>query len=190
MTKERLVTPVGEAKWAHLSTPKTPYDKNKSPQYMIDVIFDTKDPQWKVWASALQAELKALPEQIDKKTGETLKKQVTIKRELDEEDNPTGRHYVTFKTGEKFKPPVVDKYGDPLNKLVGNGSKVRVAYVKNVFTGLGGGINLYLNGVQVVELVEYESKSASNLGFPTEPKANDDWEPAGPIPDDSPDLPF
>ena len=52
--------------------------------------------------------------------------------------------------------------------LIGNGSKVRVAYTENVYEPFGGGINLYLNAVQVIELVEYQNKSAQAYGFDVE----------------------
>lgn len=37
----------------------------------------------------------------------------------------------------------------------GKGSVVRVAFVRNEYPGFGGGVNLYLNGVQIIELVAF-----------------------------------
>lgn len=170
--KQRFTTPVGEAKWAWLTTPKAPFkgDATKGAKYMIDVIFDVNDPKWKEWASGLKAAINALPVQVDKATGTAKAKQMPIKRELDENDQPTGRFYVTFKTGEQFRPQVFDRYGQPLaeNALVGNGSKVRISYVTGEYKEFGGGIALYLNAVQVVELVEYKSHDARSYGFEVE----------------------
>jgi hypothetical protein len=164
---KRLLTPVGFAKWAHVHTPKEAFrDKDGrakgEPKYQIDVCFTADDPAWKQWASELSAAVKALPVQIDKNTGQPLPHQAAIKRELDIEDNPTGRYYVTFKTGEKFKPGVFDKFGVPIpeNILIGNESKVRVAYTTMEYAAFGGGIALYLNAVQVLELVEYKAQTA------------------------------
>ncbi len=179
----RLLTPVGFAKWAHLHTPKAPFTekdgKSKGePKYMIDVCFSADDPEWKEWASALKAAIVALPAQMDKHTGSPIAKQMPIKRELDIDDQPTGRFYVTFKTGEKFKPPVFDRFGIaiPETILIGNESKVRVAYSPAEYTAFGGGIALYLNAVQVVELVEYRASTADAYGFvvetPTSAEAN------------------
>lgn len=169
---KRELTPVGEAKWAHLHTPKAPFTDESGrpkgdPKYQIDVCFSKDDPAWATWASDVMAKLKELPVQVDKKTGEEMKKQTPIKRELDADDNPTGRFYVTFKTSDKFKPGVFDRHGKviPEDVLIGNGSKVRVAYLGNVYSAFGGGVNFYLNAVQVLDLVEYQSQSAAGYGF-------------------------
>ena len=180
--KERKVTPIGEAKWAHIHNPKAAFVENGvpkgAPKYQIDVVFSQDNPEWSAWAKAVMETLRSIPEAIDKKTGQTLQKQTPIKRELDENDQPTGRFYVSFKTGETFKPGVFDISGQPIpeNVLIGNGSKVRVSYVENVYPAFGGGINFYLNAVQVVELVEYKSQSAASYGFPVEAKPVDGTE--------------
>lgn len=172
---KRLLTPVGFAKWAHVHTPKAPFQEKDGkpkgdPKYMIDVCFSADDPEWKVWAGNLKAEIMALPVQTDKHTGAPIAKQMPIKRELDIDDKPTGRYYITFKTGEKFKPPVFDRYGIaiPDTVLVGNESNVRVSYTPAEYTAFGGGIALYLNAVQVIELVEYRASTADAYGFEIE----------------------
>lgn len=169
--KERKVTPVGEAKWAHLHTPKAPFKDDRGndkgePKFQIDVIFSQDDPLWKAWALEIQAQIKNIPDQVNK-AGEKLNKQSPFKRELDENDQPTGRWYVTFKTGAKFKPGVFDVYGNPIpeNVLIGNGSKVIVAYTPFEYLTFGGGVTFYLNAVQVIELVEYKSSTAATYGF-------------------------
>lgn len=168
----RLLTPIGQAKWCHVHTPKAAFQekdgKSKGePKYMVDVCFSADDTEWKKWASDLSAQIKALPNVIDKHTGESLKKQMPIKRELDIDDKPTGRFYVTFKTGEKFKPPVFDKFGVaiPDTIMIGNDSKVRVSYTPVPYDAFGGGIALYLNALQVVDLVEYRAHTADAYGF-------------------------
>lgn len=173
--EKRQVTPTGEAKWAHLHTPKAAFMDEQGhakgdPKFQIDVYFSKDDPAWAVWATDLMSKVKAIPDQVDKRSGEVLKKQSPIKRELDEADQPTGRFYVTFKTSDKFKPGVFDRYGNPLaaDVLVGNGSKVCVSYSPNTYLAFGGGINFYLNAVQVIELVEYKNQSAEAYGFAVE----------------------
>jgi hypothetical protein len=168
----RLLTPVGFAKWAHVHTPKAAFQEKDGkakgePKYMIDVCFSADDPAWKEWASNLKAMIVALPQLVDKHTGSPIPKQMPIKRELDIDDKPTGRFYVTFKTGEKFKPPVFDKFGYaiPETVLVGNESKVRVSYTPVPYEAFGGGVALYLNAVQVVELVEFGNNTADSYGF-------------------------
>lgn len=155
--RERKVTPIGLAKWAHLHKPKSPYKDKGEPKYQIDIVFDPKDLAWNAWA-------KELTESV-KKAGE----QSPIKKELDDNDEPTGKYYVTFKTSDKFKPNVFDKHGQPLTDAkIGNGSKVRISYMENEYKAFGGGINLYLNAVQVIELVEFQSYSAASYGFDVE----------------------
>ena len=168
----RKTTPIGEAKWAHLNAPNAPFkDANGNikgdPKYCIDVVFDPKDPLWNAWAKHISDTIKAMPEQTDKKTGEVMRKQSPLKRELDADDNPTGRYYASFKTSDKYKPQVFDKYNKPFDpeKMIGNGSKVRVSYVENEFPAFGGGMNFYLNAVQVLEVVEYKSQNAEAYGF-------------------------
>jgi hypothetical protein len=173
--KKRLLTPVGFAKWAHLHAPKEPFkDKNGrvqgDPKYMIDVCFSPDDPAWKLWAGELKAAIKALPVQMDKVTKQPIPKQIPIKPEIGGDDQPTGRYFVTFKTGEQFKPGVFDRYGNVMeNPKLGNESKIRVAYVTTEYDAFGGGIALYLNAVQVLELVEFQSQSATAYGFDVEP---------------------
>jgi len=169
---QRELTPVGEAKWAHLQTPKVAFTDERGhtkgdPKYQVDVYFAKDDPAWSTWATKVMAKMRGLPDQIDKRSGESMKKQTPIKRELDEAEQQTGRFYVTFKTSDRFKPGVFDKYGAvlPENVLIGNGSKVRVSYLENVYEAFGGGINFYLNAVQVLELVEFQSQTAESYGF-------------------------
>lgn len=157
--KPRFVTPIGEAKWAWLHKPKAGFagDPNKDPKFMIDLVFDPKEPAWAKWGVDLRQMSNGL--------------KLPIKKEMDDHEQPTGRLFVTFKTGEKYPPGVFDKYNQPIPEsvLVGNGSKVRVAYTVNQYDGFGGGINLYLSGVQVVDLVEYKGRGAEGYGFTAEP---------------------
>jgi len=175
--KQRFTTPIGEAKWAHVHKPKAPFAgaEDKGMKYMIDIVFDPKDPAWAKWGADLRAMSQGL--------------KLPIKKEVDENDVPTGRLFVTFKTGEKYPPGVFDKYGKtiPDSVMIGNGSKARVAYTVNAYDGFGGGINLYLSAVQIVELVEYKGRTADAYGFEVEPA------PAGAPPSSAasePDLPF
>jgi len=193
---ERLITPIGEAKWAHVHKPKAGYKDEQTgrqgpDKYQIDVYFDpTKEPEWKKWMDDLMKEFAAIPQQKDK-DGDPIKKQKPLKREVDESDKPTGRLFATFKTGAEYRPGVFDKYKQviPETVLIGNGSKVRVNYSPSTFEGFGGGINFYLNAVQVMELVEFQSKNADASGFSGEPAPTDEQAAASkPVEDDN--IPF
>lgn len=186
--KERKITPVGEAKWAHVHTPKAAFvdehgQTKGQPKYQIDVYFDSGDPEWEIWAKDIMDKIRAMPDHVDKGTGEKKPKQIPIKNELDENDKKTGRYYVTFKTSDKFKPGVFDLYGHiiPETTLIGNGSRVRVSYTENQYHTFGGGINFYFNAVQVLDLVEYQPQDATAYGFPVE-NAPEGMLPEGDIP--------
>lgn len=161
--KQQITTPIGEAMWAHVYKPRAFQSGGKdqgAPKYSIEVYFDPNDPKWKEWCVQVR--------NVGKGT-------IPIKWEENEQEQRTGRLYASFKTGEKFKPSLFDRYGKPLpdGVMIGNGSKVRVNYSPNAYDGFGGGVNLYLNAVQVLDLVEYKSRDAKGFGFEAEP------EPAG-----------
>ncbi len=163
---ERKVSPIGEAKWAHVHRPKAPFEGTGDPKYMIDVIFE-KGGEWDPLCKKIM--------EVSRAKGYANK---PIKPEKDDMDQPTGRFFITFKTAAQFPPRVFDRFGTviPPEVLVGNGSKVRVAYRENEYKGLGGGFNFYLNAVQVIELVEYSGGNATDYGFETEKgTAEPDW---------------
>ena len=172
--KEKIVTPIGFAKWAWLNKPKQFLDdKGKpkgDPKYQIEIYFDPADPDWKALAGGLQKMINDVPVQLDAEK-KPMKKQALFKKEMDANDQHTGRFFITFKTSDKFKPGIFDKYGRKMDEAtaIGNESKVRINYSPSTYTAFGGGVNLYLNAVQVLELVEYQAHSAESFGFQTEP---------------------
>jgi hypothetical protein len=168
--KERFVSPLGIAKWAWLNKPKIQKDdrgrEKGEPKYQIDLCFDPANPDWKEWCTKVRAEIAAIPATIDDNTGLPMPKQMPIKWEYDENDQKTGRLYVTFKTSDKFKPKIFDARNEVMDGvMIGNGSEVRVNYSPNTYKTFGGGVSFYLNAVQVVKLVKYESGNAKSYGF-------------------------
>ena len=120
-----------------------------------------------------------------------------VKKEAATEDDPECYHitpkcYVKTKIGENDRPPVTDENGDDLNpKIVGSGSTCDISvYAK--YKKVGGKMNcpIYLNGVKVIDLVEYipaDSKEASDLfGNPESDQIPEDNSPA----DAGEDFPF
>jgi hypothetical protein len=67
--------------------------------------------------------------------------------------------------GENRKPPLFDAKNKrlPANVVPGGGSKVRLDVTANPYDGFGGGINIYLNAVQVLELKQYGSNGESRF---------------------------
>ncbi len=176
--KERQITPFGEARYPHLSKPrkyKNPQSGKEQgePKYSLQVVFGEKDTEWTKWATDLTAKVRALPVTLSGGPGSpALPKKSPIKRLLDDEQKPTDKFVVSFSTGGQYRPDVVDKYGReiPEGIEVGSGSTVRVGYVENAYQNDSKvwGISLYLNGVQVRDLVEYKGDAAGRHGFSTE----------------------
>jgi hypothetical protein len=126
----------GTAYWASITRPNEKFE----PMWSIDLSVDDKT------ASEFQKE--------GFKVGET-----TI-------DNQTIKNVIKFKrkvskaNGDKNQQPqLVDAEKNPLNKIVGNGSKVKVMYKSYDWNYKGKtGKGLDLQAVQVLDLVEYTPK--------------------------------
>jgi len=179
---ERLNTPVGEARWAHVQKPKPSLDG--TPKYQIDVVFAPTDTQWHVFGKDIGARVKASGGKHNPIRWETQKDDTG-------KDVKTGNLVVTFKTGAQFKPSLFDKYGRALadGTLIGNGSKVRVNFSPVAYEGFGGGITLYLNAVQVLDLVPYAPKTADSYGFAVEdPPPVEDVMSGEPPPEDEEEV--
>ena len=193
--KEKLLTPVGNAKWAHVFKPEEAFSKKEKPKFKIDVCFDEANPDWKPFCANIRAMVDALPASIDEDTGKPAKRKYPMKREMDKDDKPTGRWFIQFKSGEQYPPKVFDKFNQPMDgsKLIGNESKVRISCIAQSYEGFGGGITLYMNAVQVIELVEYKGSTAESYGFTAEAGQPGEKAATDPtvLPKDHPDyLPF
>ncbi len=69
-------------------------------------------------------------------------------------DKESGDYH--FKFSSKYPIEIFDSQGNKTEGVFpGKGSVVRVAFVRNEYPGFGGGVNLYLNGVQIIELVAF-----------------------------------
>ena len=199
-------SPAGIAQYPRLTKPDTKFKA---------------DGEYKLTLILPGAEAQPLIEMIDTAMGESLvqarrdnpSKAKTIKAatdkpykaETDDEGNDTGNYKFNFKmaakitskkTGESWeqKPDLFDAKGKVLvNPNIGGGSKVKVAFeLFPFYTPLvGAGVSLRLRAVQVLDLVEYNSRSAAGYGFGEEEgyEAGDqpDVEPRQDAPDRSAD---
>lgn len=148
MAKVSVILPKGTAEFPKLNEidvyqPTTPSGKPNGPvkrRYITGVKFNDEDHR-KVDAY-LKKQLKAnglpegskLPWKKNKKDG-SLSLQMT--------------------SGEDYPPPFVDAAGNdvPRNKVkIGGGSIIKCDVTINPYEGFGGGINLYINQVQIIEL--------------------------------------
>lgn len=114
-------------------------------------------------------------------------------------DKKTGKLQLQVSSGEKFPPPFVDAKGNevPRSKVkIGGGSIIKVGVTVNGYTGFGGGINLYINFIQIIELkaprkIEVEAEEGFTYGGNADEDGNDsiDLSDEAPSTDDD-DIPF
>ena len=102
---------------------------------------------------------------------EGLKKKVAGIADSVKEDGD-GKQYIQFKRKEYKGPPkIYDKFGNEASdwdKLVGNGSDVKIAYFLSPYYMASTkmvGVSCKFYAIQVIDLVEYEGVTASNTGF-------------------------
>jgi hypothetical protein len=125
-------------------------------------------------------------------------------KEEKKDGKKTGKLHLEATSGEKFPPPFVDAQGNevPRSKVkIGGGSILRLGVTVNPYTGFGGGINLYINFVQIIELkksqraidVEKEQGfvyNASDDDIDDDTDLGDDGAPSAPDTDMDEDIPF
>jgi hypothetical protein len=136
----------GTAYWASLTRPNEKFE----PMWRIDLAVDDNT------AADLAKEGIALGETVI--DGNTIKNVIKFKRK------------VSKANGDKNQPPsLVDGQKQPLDKIVGNGSKVVVMYKSYDWNYKGKtGKGLDLQAVQVKNLVEYTPKEDFDIVTPTE----------------------
>jgi hypothetical protein len=172
--KERFITPVGIAIYPKLNTVDVyqPVDKKGRPsgaekrRYITRLGFENQDDLAKVQAFLKKKAAELLPDVEDPK--------LPIKK-----NKKDGSLSLEATSGEKYRPAIFDAKNNklPASVVIGGGSKLRLDVSINAYDGFGGGINLYLNAVQVLELVEGgQSKSQFEEadGFAYEGKDEDE----------------
>jgi len=176
MAKVQYVTPIGTARFVHLAKPDTKFDADGV--YNCQLILDEEG----------FADFKAaLDKFVDAQTWKN-KKKINLPFEELEED---GQYAIRSKS--LYRVPLFDsknrkifdtRKDDPENyPRIGSGSKLRLAVTFNAYSNKGEGVSLFLNMVQVIDLVEYGGASPfgveddgyegeeSTGGFPTEGEA-------------------
>jgi len=162
--RQMEISPVGEVIWAHLAKPQGPHPKNKSKdaksKYNVEILMPINDPKIKAWGASVKA---ILPDS-----------HYPLKIDMgDKNRKATGDLRVKFSS--EFAPRIVDaKRNDlPPGRFPAAGSMVKVAYVASTYdTGSNKGVTLYLQGIQVLKLVEFERKQlpfTDEEGFERDP---------------------
>lgn len=143
--KERFITPFGTLIWPKLNTPDTYTPKRGAPKtrYVVNIGFEPEVTK-KLQAFLKKKAKELLPDVKDPK--------LPIKADKE------GRMYLTGTSGVKYRPAVFDAKNNkiPASVEIGGGTVARVDFTIAVFeiSADNSGINLYINSVQVKELVE------------------------------------
>lgn len=181
--RKRITTPAGIAQWAWLTKPNTKF--NPEGTLGVDLLLD-KDV-----AKPLIDELDQMVEESYQKACEYLKekkkagqikniiKKEPYQEEYNEEGESTGQYRLKFTSNAKTKEgkPITIKLFDakaqPIKNKdirVGNGSIIKVSFTPSLYfvpaTNMAG-VKLYLNAVQILELVDMPTY-ASGFGFEVE----------------------
>lgn len=110
----------------------------------------------------------------------------TIKNWPWKKDKKTGEITLMVSSGEEYKPGLYDSKNRPLPEgtVIGGGSVLKTNVSPFVYEGLGGGIKLYLNAVQVKKLERGGGNGVSpfdedDTGYaaPDEPKNQSPFDP-------------
>ncbi len=172
MPNQSFFTPVGPCKWAKVFEPQDPLEAGKSREWSIQL---TLDPQEHKTMDFL-TQLDDLFKEINGKA-KVARDGIPYKEEVDwDTKEPTGLVTIKFKRketsnkGNIIPPPlVIDSQRNPwpADTLIGNGSKVKIkfsAYGWDAVTGAGRGLSLWLEALQVIDLVPYEARDMAE-GF-------------------------
>ena len=146
--KKTFISPVGIAQFVWLRKADTKFDAEG--KFKVTLQLDSDDSDTKVFTAQLDS-------WVTKVKGKNA-------------PYTDGDGVVEVKFKSSYPPSVFDAHRNiiPAEVDIGSGSKVKVAFQPNHYESFGGGINLYLQGVQVIDLVEYSGQSATSMGFDEE----------------------
>lgn len=154
MSKSKTITLKDkEVLWSFVNHTKNKYDSTEQ-EYSINVVL--KEEEYK------KLKKLGLKKDLKEKDGKTF---ITLQRNVLARDGKV-----------LSKPPVFNKYGEPYEGMVGNGSicDVRV----NVYEYTEGKFSFKYDGLMVKTLVEFNSDSSKNgFDFESKPKDDDDGAP-------------
>lgn len=183
--RTNVISPAGVMKYGHIQKPNTKFNENGT--YEVELILTPEDAApfiKQIEAATAEARTQLIAE--DPKRAK-LKDFKAYGPELDEADEPTGNIKFKFKqnatwvnkktvphTTVNVRIPIFDAKGKPIADTVrvGRGSRVKVGFnFRPIMAPTNPktiGAQLSLQGIQILELVEYSGQSASALGFTEE----------------------
>ena len=158
---ERFTTPVAPCLYPFLQKPKVDPNGEYPSIYQITLVLDKANKEHGELLQHISNLHKESKGSEDKKP---------IKKHTDAEGKETGLYTIRFKCKAEFLPwvPTYDAQGTPDHRpenYVANDSKVRVNWSYGFYKQGGGGVSLYLNGVQIIDLIEWKGLSAEAMGF-------------------------
>ncbi len=170
MARETLVTPVGDAFWAKVFEAEPDrFDEDKPASWSIEWAGDQNDKATLALMQTIEGEFT----RIHGEGAKPSKNAWPFKEQTDKDGNNTGLLCFRFRKNERTKkgnplqPPAVydsRKNPWPSDTLIGNGSKVKVAYSCWGWEDKFGkkGVSLSLEAVQVLDLVAYEQRNPAD----------------------------
>ncbi len=159
---KNALTPKGILSWPYIARPDTRY--NPEGVYKTSLVVPVAE------AEKLMEECKAA---FVNEYGQTKLAKAHLPFEVNDEDST-----VTFKFKSKRQPKIYDAKGTPIKKVpqIASGTLAKVATAINPYaTGINVGVSLYLNDVQIIDLVEYGG--APKFGAEDGYEYEDDGEP-------------
>jgi hypothetical protein len=171
MPRELIVSPRGEAQWAKvLGEAAEGYEEGSPRAWSVSLLLDPSDPETIEFIERLEAEFEKLHGKANKISSNGWPFGDETSKDEKGRPVPTGKVKFNFKRKEvtargdlKAGPVVVDSKKNrwPVEKLIGNGSKIKVAFSPWGWSNPSGkGMSLELEQIQVLELVEYAKESS------------------------------
>jgi hypothetical protein len=186
----KLTTPKGVASFPKLTKPETKVgEKVVKPRFTCGVILDESDPATQKLVATLQglldaavADYKAANPVAKGKKAPNLMPILPVRPAKDKEGNEIeGKIKIVAKTAATKKDggprvvPLFDAKGKPVKfrPNVSGGSTVKMNFTASPYdkperTGIEIGIALYLEAVQIIDLVEFGGGNAESFGFSAE----------------------
>ena len=167
MPRELIVSPRGQALWAKVLGEPTAFEDNPK-AWSVSLVLDPSDPATIAFTERLEKCFEEFhgPKAKVSRHGWPFGEQTT--KDEKGREVPTGKIEFRFKRKEltakgqpKGAPLVVDSKKNlwPIETLIGNGSKIKVAFTPWGWEMAGAkGMSLELEQVQVLELVEYAGR--------------------------------
>lgn len=171
MPRELIVSPRGEALWAKVLGEPVAYEDNPK-AWSCSLLLDPSDPETIAFVERLESVFEDFhgPKAKIAANGWPFADETT----KDEKGRPvpTGKIKFNFKRkhelprgGFKDAPLVVDSKKNlwPTDKLIGNGSKIKVAFSPWKWEGPSGkGMSLELESIQVIDLISYSAEDVAD----------------------------